>query len=178
MIDKIDLQKTRLTGRLHFLTSGFDKALRLSISLFFILLFPILITTDLIQNPDSLQNDLFGQVMSIIVCYGFGAFMTIVFVNSKSMTRIHKKDIAKERDKILSTIAELGWELATNNGDYIIAMSAYNKQLTIVMDYDSFLVSSIRFGRSDVTWTKHTANLDLFIAKYYAITAANKGFKL
>ena len=168
MITEIDLQRSKATNKLIIKLSLFDRAFNLGFDTLMISVFPLLTLSYTLQHLDTLKEDLFAEIMGNLVAFGFAFFLYDWLKKPTRLLKINGRDLADNRGLVHKILEEMNWSIEVEEADHIIAESkgCNPKQLTVIFDKNSILISSLRFGRWKSIMMFHRDNADLFTEKF------------
>jgi len=178
MKTSIDIQDSILKSKLIFKTSLFDVLFDFLLYSTLILMLPIVYITYAVGHLDSLFEDILGQIITVLLCFGFSAFILIRTLNIKNLKRVANVKPKTNKNLLFLAIEELKWKVFLESDDCLIVKAGtWNCQLTIIYDSDDLLINVLSFGRYEIIspfyFARNRDNLDLIIDKIKELKEKN-----
>lgn len=168
MITDIDIQLSKSENKLVFRMNLFERIFAFVVNAAIIFTLPVITLSYTLQHLDAIKKDYFSELMGNLVAFGFAFFLYDWLKKPTRLLKISGQSIKKNKFIAKEVLKEMGWLIAVEKVDYLIAgpQSSYQKQLTVIFDRKYILLSSLKFGRSDAMMNYHSDSAERFKEKF------------
>ena len=161
MINKINVEKSIETNKIHFCDPDFSDLAELVIFYIIALLTPIGAFIYEFQHRETFHANILGSIISVLLALLFSTIILYLLLTRKDLKRF--PGIPKE--VINEAIKELNWETEVDNKNYlIINPGTRDRQLSIIFDGREILIHTLRFTKVSLYFGE-TDKLNLFLSK-------------
>ena len=178
MKTSIDCQESILKSKIIFKSNFFEDLFDFLFNSTLILMLPTFYVIYAIGDIDSLFKDILGQIITLLMCFGFSAFILVRTLNVKNLKRVANVKPKTNKNLLFLAIEELKWKVYFESDDYLIVKAgSWKCQLTLLYDSDDLLINVLSFGRYDIIspfyFASNRDNLDLIIDKIKELKEKN-----